>query len=110
MGTNDFSQETKHLFDYYYSCFECGRNNIADFHHICKRGTKHQQIENSPLNCAVLCRKCHQMGDIHSHKKQTKYLNQTANFLIRERYELTTRDYKFLEKYKAQYEQKVGNV
>jgi len=103
MGTNDFSQETKHLFDYCYSCSECNRNNIADFHHIVHRHNKHDDTESSPLNCAVLCRKCHQMGDIHSHEKQCKYLNQTANFLISQGYELQEVDFQFLKKYKDNY-------
>jgi len=103
MGTNDFSQNTKHLFDYNYACWETGRNDVSDYHHICGRGNKRQEIENSPLNCAPLNRKSHDKADIHSHEKQCKYLNKTVNFLVSQGYELVEVDFKFLEKYKDEY-------
>ncbi len=104
MGTNDFSQETKHLFDYCYACFECGRNNIADPHHILGRGTKRDDCKSSPYNCAPLCRKCHDKGNINSKEKQCKYLNKTVYFLFKEHYELTEKDHRFIKKYKKYYE------
>ena len=103
MGTNDFSIEIKILWEDNYKCWECQRNNVVDFHHILKRGTKHDDCESSPLNLAHLCRKCHEASDRHSHEKQCKYLNKTVNYLYKIGYELVEKDFKFLDKYKNNY-------
>jgi hypothetical protein len=101
---NNFSPETKMLWGDNWFCWECQRNNVSDFHHIVKRGTKHDDCESSPLNVAHLCRKCHEAGDIHSPEKQCKYLNKTVNYLINIGYSLTEKDNRFLNKYKNAYE------
>ena len=103
MGTNDFTQETKMLWEDNYTCWNCQRNNVVDFHHIVHRHNKNDNCESSPLNVAHLCRKCHQMGDIHSREKQIKYLNRTVNYLYSIGYELQDMDFRFLEKYKLEY-------
>ena len=103
MGTNDFTQETKILWEDNYTCWECQRNNVSDFHHIVHRHDKHDDAESSPLNVAHLCRKCHKAGDLHSHEKQCKYLTKTVNYLYRIGYELTEKDFRFLDKYKNNY-------
>jgi hypothetical protein len=100
---NSFSPETKMLWQDNYSCWECQRNNVCDYHHIVKRGTKHDDCESSPFNTAHLCRKCHEKGDIHSPEKQCKYLNKTINHLISIGYEPKNKDFRFLEKYKEKY-------
>ena len=103
MGTNDFTQETKMLWEDNYKCWECNNNKVCDHHHTVKRGHKSDDAEKSPLNHSHMCRFCHELADIHSKEKRCKYLNRTANYLYQIGYELEDRDFRFLEKYKLEY-------
>lgn len=87
---NDFTENTRALFIWNYSCFECGRSKPLTLHHIFRR------ISKSPLNAAPLCQSCHEVGDIHSDKKRVKYLLKTISFLWKQNYKLNKSDKEFL--------------
>lgn len=83
---NPFSDDTRLLFLYVYSCFLCGRSDRGlELHHIIGRGS------SSPLNACPLCIECHShIG--HSVAEQRKLLHRTAVFLEDQNYELTKED------------------
>ena len=87
---NNFSEKTRELFIFCYTCWECGKSRPLTLHHIFKR------ISRSPLNAAPLCQHCHEKGDIHSDKKRVKYLLKTIGFLWKQGYKLSKNDREFL--------------
>ena len=87
---NSFSDKTRSLFENY-GCWECGRSDKGvEPHHILKR------ISGSAFNLAPLCRKCHELGNVHSIEKRKKYLNKTLNYLKSIDYKINSEDEKFL--------------
>jgi len=93
---NPFSEKTRELFIWNYTCWETGLSLPLELHHIYGR------ISNSPLNAAPLSREAHERGDIHSRSKRTKYLNKTIKFLDAQGYKLTKKDKEFLKKINEQ--------
>jgi hypothetical protein len=92
---NNFSEETRLLFMYCKRCWNCG-NTPVELHHILGR------VSNSPLNCYVICPKCHYDHGIDKNKKSA-WLVQTLKFLLREQYEFTQKDLLFYIENKALY-------
>lgn len=94
---NPFSQDTRNLFLYEYSCWTCGRSDKGlELHHIKSR------ISNSPLNAYLICTECHSHAN-HSQEEESKYLQTTLRFLLREQYELTPKDIDFYQQNKHLY-------
>lgn len=87
---NPFSEKTRELFIWCYTCFDCNLSKPLTLHHIYKR------ISNSPLNSAPVCQECHDKSNIHSRDKRAKFLNKTAKFLDAQGYKLTKKDKDFL--------------
>lgn len=77
---NPFSNDTKVMFMYCYSCFDCGRSDRGlEIHHVTGRN------DNKPTNAIPLCPECHSHAG-HSQEEETKYKKLTREFLIRENY------------------------
>jgi hypothetical protein len=94
---NAFSQDTRNLFLYEYSCFNCSRSDRGlEGHHIVGRSS------NSPLNFYLICTYCHSHAN-HSQEEESKYLQTTLRFLLREQYELTKKDIDFYQQHKHLY-------
>lgn len=86
---NPFSEDTRNIFLYQYSCMNCGRSDRGlELHHITGRNS------NSPLNAIALCLDCHKICG-HSFKEESKYLQIEIRFLLRNQYELTKKDLEF---------------
>ncbi len=85
------------MFAFCYGCFNCGCNGL-ELHHIL--GT----CSDSALNCAPLCRKCHQDEDAGGEELKKKLLQATIRYLVSEKYELSRNDILFYKKYKRYYE------
>lgn len=84
-----FSQDTRNLFLYEYSCWLCGRSDRGlELHHVLGR------VSSSPLNAFCICMECHShMG--HSKEEESKCLQITMRWLLRQGYELTKKDIVF---------------
>ena len=89
---NPFTERTRELFIWNYSCWQCWKSKPLTLHHIYKR------ISNSPLNACPICQDCHEKGDIHSAEKREKYLTKTIKFLKEQDYKMTKKDIEFLSK------------
>lgn len=88
---NPFSDKTRELFIFTYSCWDCGMSKPLTLHHIYKR------ISNSPMNSAPVCQECHDKSNIHSRDKRAKFMNKTIKFLQKQDYKLTKKDREFLK-------------
>lgn len=97
---NGFTEETRRLFMYNYSCFYCKQNGWDAGHHILGR------VSNSPLNfCPIHNLKCHiGNGRLDGFEVQSKLLKLTKAYLEAENYRLTEQDREFLKKYSKYYE------
>jgi len=97
---NPFSDATRRLFTYNYSCFYCGQNGWDAGHHILGR------VSNSPLNFSPIHNiKCHiGNGRLDGFDVRSTLLRKTLSFLQDEGYILTKEDKEFMEKYKQYYE------
>jgi len=98
-----FSERTKELFIWNYMCFYCWKSGFDSFHHILRRRGK---LSNSPLNCCPI----HNNGGCHignsklsKFKVRAKLLKDVFNYLREQKYVLTKKDRKFMEKYKEYY-------
>jgi len=89
---NNFSDETRALFIFNYSCFWCGTNGQDALHHILGR------VSDSPLNaCPIHNHKCHiGNGSLATFEVQKKLLQKTFNYLKSNGYSLTTDDKMFI--------------
>ncbi len=86
---NSFSEDTRNLFLYEYSCWLTGRSDKGlELHHI--RG----RISNSPLNAYLISSEAHaHIG--HTQEEESKFLKQTLRWLLKQQYELTKKDIEF---------------
>ena len=72
---NPFSQNTRLLFLYCFSCFNCGRSDRGlELHHITGRN------DNKPTNAIPLCPECHSHAN-HSKTEEERYKILTKQFL-----------------------------
>jgi len=96
---NDFSDETRALFCFETTCWNCGRPN-PELHHILGR------VSNSPLNAYPLCQEhCHSKHiEMKSSDNISKFLSETISFLVKNNYRFNEGDIKFYQKYKHCYE------
>ena len=77
---NNFTQETRLLFLYCFSCFNCGRSDRGlELHHISGRD------DLSPENAIPLCPECHSHAN-HSDTEEARYKELTRIFLERQNY------------------------
>ena len=84
-----FTEETRNLLLYEYSCWDCGRSDRGlEAHHILGR------CSNSPLNMYLICIDCHKVVG-HSQKEESKYLQQTIKWLLSTGYKLKEVDITF---------------
>ena len=99
---NEFSEETRELFFWNHTCWNCGMNDADCLHHIMGR------ISNSPLNAAPLNNfNCHiGNGELSQFFTRKKLLQRTLKFLKESGYTLTKKDKTFMNKCKQFYEQK----
>lgn len=68
---------------------DCGRSNQGlELHHI--RG----RVSSSPLNSFLICKECHAVCG-HSIREESKYLQKTMRWLLRQSYTLTVKDISF---------------
>lgn len=95
---NDFLQIDRDVYCFEHCCIECGSNQGCELHHILGRGGKYN---NSILNSAMICRKCHEN---YTSLDKSKLLKQTLRFLLREGYELKKRDVMFYKENIKYYE------
>jgi len=97
---NNFSEKTRELFFWNYSCFYCSASHANCLHHILGR------VSNSPLNVAHLGNfECHiGNGKLNTYEVQKKLLKKTFNYLLQNGYTLTKEDKLFIKKYKSYYE------
>ena len=98
---NAFSQDTRNLFLYEYSCWVTGRSDCGlELHHIVGRSS------NSPLNAFLISTEAHShIG--HSFKEEAKFLQHTLRWLLRQGYELTKKDIEFYNQHKKLYDMKI---
>lgn len=92
---NPFSEDTRRLFFYNYSCFWCGQNGWDALHHILGR------VSSSPLNASPIHNhQCH-IGNyaLDSFENQSILLKRTLAYLLEEGYELTEEDKQFKAEY-----------
>jgi hypothetical protein len=95
--SNPFSQNTRNLFLYEYSCWTCGRSDKGlELHHIKGRES------NSPLNAYLICTECHSHAN-HSQEEEKEYLQTTMIFLLKQNYKFTNLDKEFLMKHRDKY-------
>jgi len=88
---NPFTEETRNLYLYQYSCQCCGRSDRGlELHHIKGRSS------NSKLNAIVLCLDCHKIIG-HTDEEEGKYLQITIRFHLQEKNELNEDDIMFYE-------------
>lgn len=103
---NNFSEETRLVFEGIYKCWYCGMNKADSLHHIVGRGNKEGDVESSPLNACLICNhKCHlpNHGLLTTYAKQKKLLNTTYIFLKSKNYQFTDKDFDFIRKYSNLY-------
>jgi hypothetical protein len=95
--TNNFSNDTRNIFLYEHSCFDCNRSDRGlELHHI--RG----RISDSPLNAIPICMECHaHIG--HTQEEESKYLKTALKFILTTDYKLTQKDLEFYISNKALY-------
>lgn len=94
---NPFSQETRNIFLYVFACMDCGRSDRGlELHHINGR------TSSSPLNAIVLCLVCHGKCG-HSFEEESKYLQITIRFLLKEHYSINENDVEFYTVNKKKY-------
>lgn len=96
---NPFSEQTRLLYLYKYSCFDCGRSDMGlELHHIVGRSS------NSPFNAFLICRACHEKCN-HNREEEKKYFHINMQFLLDSGYKPTDDDYQFIrQNYKKFYE------
>lgn len=88
-----FSNETRWLYLYAYSCWMCGSNGTMrgglELHHIYGRKS------DSPFNSALLCGFCHR-GISHNRQEHITLMQKTIEFLAKSGYgKLTKEDERF---------------
>jgi len=95
--SNPFSEQTRNIFLYVYSCMDCSRSDRGlQLHHITGR------TSDSPLNAIPLCLDCHSKCG-HSFDEESTYLQITMRFLLREHYSLNEEDINFYSVHKQKY-------
>ena len=93
-----FSEDTRNLFLYEYACWSCSRSDRGlELHHSLGR------CSDSPLNAYIICTYCHSHAN-HSQQEESKYLQQTIKWLLRQGYELTEEDVAFYVAHKHLYD------
>ena len=103
---NNFSPETRLLFEGIYLCWWCGMNTADSLHHTVGRGNKEGDVESSPLNACLICNhKCHIPNHnlLSTDEEKSKLLNTTYDFLIKINYKFTEKDFDFIKKYSKLY-------
>ncbi len=97
---NNFTKETRVLFNQNTKCWFCGKNHNDCLHHIMGR------VSSSPLNACPLSNfDCHiGNGRLATIKVRCKLLNKTLRYLISIDYSLTEEDIDFITKYQNIYE------
>lgn len=87
---NSFGLQTRGLFLYCYSCFQCGRSGAGlEAHHITGRDS------NSAFNCCPLCKICHnKIG--HTQEEEKFLTGKVIDFLSNERYQPNEKDWQHL--------------
>ena len=90
-----FSLETRNLYLYEHSCFNCGRSDQGlELHHILGR-SKYGKNLDSAFNSSLLCKKCHnKIG--HSKAEQFHLFYLTQDFLVKSYYKPIAYDYDFV--------------
>jgi DNA-directed RNA polymerase subunit RPC12/RpoP len=108
---NDFTSQTRGLFSWNYECWICGRNTQDALHHILGRGHS-SDLENSPLNACPICNfNCHiGNGKLTDFEIRIKLLEKTFIFLVKNNYQLSKKDYLFIEKYSNYYDRVFKNL
>src|SRR5690606_38406854 len=105
---NDFDvTELNRWFGYNYCCWFCDRNHWNCFHHIMGRNEGRGDAESSILNAAPLNNfECHLRvhGQLMKKNMQSKLLQRTMRHLLKQGYEFTEKDQRFIMKYKHLYE------
>lgn len=93
---NPFPQEVRLLFLYVFSCFKCARSDRGlELHHIFGR------VSDSPFNACPLCPVCHAMMG-HNRSEELELYITTADFLYKENYKPTEKDWEFIKQYAGQ--------
>lgn len=89
---NPFTQETRLLYLYCFSCFKCRRSDRGlSLHHITGRDSC------SPLNAFLICPHCH-VSILHTHEEEHGLFIINYRFLVTEQhYKETPDDMIFLE-------------
>ena len=95
---NNFHENDRDVYCFEHSCMECGSNQGCELHHILGRLGKHN---DSILNSAMICRRCHENYTFLDKKKMLQY---TIKFLLKEDYELKNRDILFYKENIKYYE------
>lgn len=97
---NDFTQETRELFIFNYTCFWCTQNHANCLHHIFNR------VSSSPLNaCPINNFECHiGNGKLATFEVKKMLLKKTLSYLLKMGYILTEDDKQFKKKYKKYYD------
>ena len=91
---NPFTENTRNLFLYEYSCFNCGRSDRGlELHHILGRQSA------NPLNAIPLCLVCHSKAG-HSFEEESKYLQLTLKFLVKNEFEFKPEHIEFYIEHK----------
>ena len=87
---NPFTNETRNLYLYCYSCFNCGRSDLGlELHHVIGRSS------SSPFNAFPICLACHGRA-CHSQEEEQKYFAINLRFLHSIGYKPTEEDLQFL--------------
>ena len=106
---NRFSQKTRYVWLYYYSCMICGENRIDALHHIispsCRHYVKGKHNESVLNSCPIHNFSCHLDNEAYLFKDETiSYLLNKVYVAVEELgYCLDENDKQFLEIYKKLY-------
>lgn len=106
--SNRFSNETRHVWLYHYSCMICGMNQIDALHHIISpsirqyvRGEHNESVYNS---CPIHNAKCHIGKEAYLGEHVRELLKKTKDALTEMEYTPNEVDKQFLQVYARMYE------
>ena len=99
--SNSFLEGDRAVYAFTYDCIVCGSNQDCELHHCLGRQGKYN---NSILNSAMLCRKCHEK---YTTLSKPYLLQTTLKLILKEGYDLKERDVRFYKTNKKLYEQRI---
>ena len=89
---NPFPFEVRELYVFNYKCFNCGKNQSIELHHIYGR------VSDSAFNACPLCHFCHERVK-HTVKEHQFLFYRNLEFLLQNNYKPISKDFEFIEEH-----------